>query len=170
MTTRGLWKRVPVPSAWMSAWDRMSSRERRLAIAAVSVVLLAAAWSWIWQPMQDDTLRAQKELQRDRAALVTARAQVEEIAGLQRTAKGQANGDPRLAIERVLGERALQASLTSLEVKDNRAYLTFTVIGFDPLVGVLDALAKTDGLRPVEATLTPRIDPGTVRAEITLAR
>jgi len=35
---------------------------------------------------------------------------------------------------------------------------------------VLDALAKTDGLRPLEATLTARVDPGNVRAEITLTR
>ncbi len=57
-----------------------------------------------------------------------------------------------------------------MEVKDNRAYVTFGAIGFDALVGALDALAKADGLRAVEATLTARVDPGTVRAELTLAR
>ena len=69
-----------------------------------------------------------------------------------------------------MSERALQASLTSLDVKDERTYVTFSAIGFDALVGLLDALAKADGLRPVEATLTPRVEQGTVRAEITLAR
>jgi type II secretory pathway component PulM len=79
-------------------------------------------------------------------------------------------GDSRVAIERVLGERALKGALTSLEVKDNRTTITFAAISFDALVGVLDTLAKTDGLRAVDATLTSRIDPGTVRAEITLTR
>ncbi len=32
------------------------------------------------------------------------------------------------------------------------------------------ALAKADGLRVVDATLVSRVDPGTVRAEIALAR
>jgi type II secretory pathway component PulM len=174
MTAMALLTRIPVPSAFVRAWDRWSSRERLLAIAAAALVLLAAAWAGIWQPMQEDTLRARRELQRDRAALAVARAQAVEITGLQRATQSQSGnpmgGDSRLAVERVLGERALKASLTSLEVKDNRAYITFAAIGFDALVGMLEALAKTDSLRPVEVTLTSRVEPGTVRAEITLAR
>jgi type II secretory pathway component PulM len=152
----------------------MSSRERRLAMAATAVVLLAAAWAWIWQPMQEDMMRLRRDIPRDRAALATARAQIEEIAGLQREKPpaigGRTDFDPRVAVERVLGERGLKAAVTSLEVKDNRAYVTFAAVSFDALVGALDTLAKTDGLRPVEVTLTSRVDPGTVRAEITLAR
>ena len=110
------------------------------------------------------------DLLRDRAVLANARAQVTEISGLQRSAQQQSGGDSRMAVERALGERALQGTATSLEVKDGRATITFAAIGFDALVGVLDTLAKTDGLRPLKATLTPRIDPGTVRAEITLTR
>ena len=34
--------------------------------------------------------------------------------------------------------------------------MTFAAINFDAVVGVLDTLAKTDGLRPVEAALFPR--------------
>ena len=75
-----------------------------------------------------------------------------------------------MAIERALGERRLKRALTSLDVKDSRATLTFTAIDFDALVGLLDTLAKADGLRVVDATLVSRIDPGTVRAEIALAR
>lgn len=174
MTAMALLTRIPVPPVFVRAWDRWSSRERRLAITAAAVVLLAAAWAGAWRPMQEDTLRARLELQRDRAALVVARAQAAEIVGLQRATQGQtgsqAAGDSRLAVERVLGERGLKASVTSLDVKDGRAQITFAGIGFDALVGMLDALAKSDGFRPVELTLTSRVEPGTVRAEITLAR
>ena len=170
MTTMRLLEHIPVPPAFVRAWDRMSLRERRLAAVAVAVVLLAAAWGWLWQPMQEDSLRARRELVRDRAVLATARAQAAEIAGLQRGTPTPAGSDSRVAMERVLGERALQGALTSLEVKDNRTTVTFAAIGFDALVGVLDTLAKTDGLRPLEATLTSRMDPGTVRAEITVTR
>jgi general secretion pathway protein M len=170
MTAMSVLRHVPVPPALLRAWDRMSSRERGLAIAAVAAVLLAAAWSMVWQPMQDDMLRLRRELPRDRAVLAAARAQASEIAGLQRGTQPQFGGDSRKAIERVLGERALLAALTALEVKDTRTTITFAAISFDALVGLLDTLAKTDGLRPVDATLTSRIDPGTVRAEITLTR
>ena len=170
MTTMRLLEHIPVPPAFVRAWDRMSSRERRLAVAAVAVVLLAAAWGWFWQPMQEDSQRVRRELVRDRAVLAAARAQVAEITGLQRGTQIKAGSDPRLAVERVLGERSLKGALTSLEVKDNRTTITFAAIGFDALVGVLDTLAKSDGLRPLEATLTSRVDPGTVRAEVTLTR
>lgn len=90
--------------------------------------------------------------------------------GPQRGAPSPTAGDPRLALERVLDERALKSSLTSLDVKDSRVYVTFSAIGFEALIGMLDALAKTDGMRPVAATLTPRVEQGSVRAEITLAR
>jgi len=170
MTTMRLLEHISVPPAFVHAWDRMSSRERRLAVAAVAVVLLAAAWGWLWQPMREDSQRVRRELVRDRAALATARARAAEITGLQRGTQVNVGSDSRVAIERVLGERALQGALTSLEVKDDRTTITFAAIGFDALVGVLDTLAKTDGLRPLKATLTPRIDPGTVRAEITLTR
>ena len=170
MTALGLSEHIPVPPALARAWDRMSARERRFAFVAVAVVLLAAAWGWLWQPLQEDSLRAGRELARDRAVLATARAQAAELAGLQRGTQTPKGGDSRVAIERVLGERGLQGALTSLEVKDNRTTITFAAIGFDAVVGVLDSLAKTDGLRPLEATLTARVDPGNVRAEITLTR
>lgn len=162
--------RLPVPPAWASAWDRLSSRERHLGVAAAAVVLFAAAWWLVWQPVQDDTQRARRELLLARNALATASAQTDELAGLRRATPNAMGADLRVAVEQVLGERGLKTSLTSLEVKDARAYATFSAIGFDALVGLLDTLAKANGLRAVEATLTSRVDPGTVRAEIILAR
>jgi type II secretory pathway component PulM len=170
VTPMRLRERIPVPQVLSRAWDRWSSRERGLAVTAAAVVLLAAAWSWVWQPMREDTLRMRRELVRDRAMLAVARTQSTEIAGLQRDAQNQPASDSRVAIERVLSERGLKGALTSLEIKDTRTTITFAAIGFDALVGLLDTLAKADGLRPVEATLTSRIDPGTVRAEIALSR
>jgi type II secretory pathway component PulM len=170
MTTLRLRDRIPVPDAWRRAWDRLSRRERRITAAGACAVLVAAAWSLVWQPMQDDSLRMRRELQRERAVLATARAQAAEIAGLQRGTQPSFGGDPRPAIERALGERGLKGALTSVDVKDSRTTIMFTAIGFNALVGLLDTLARTDGLRVIEATLVSRVEPGTVRAEIALAR
>ena len=170
MTALRMRDRIPVPPAFVRGWDRMSSRERRLAVGTGAVVLLVAAWTLVWLPLQEDVPRARADLQRDRAVLAAARAQATEIAGLERSAQPQFSGNPRVAIERVTGERGLQGAVTSLDVKDNRANVTFAAIGFDALVGLLDSLGKTEGLRAVDARLTSRVEPGALRAEVTLAR
>jgi len=170
MTAMRLRDRVPVPPAFVRAWDRLSLRERRLALATAAVVLLAAAWSVVWLPLQEGAPRARLELQRDRAVLAAARAQATEIAGLERGAQPQYSGNPRAAIEKVIGERGLQGAVTSIDVKDDRTNVTFAAIGSDALVGLLDSLGKTEGLRAVDARLTPRVEPGALRAEATFAR
>ena len=41
---------------------------------------------------------------------------------------------------------------------------------FDALVHALDTLARDEGIRVADATVTARVEPGTVRAELALAR
>ena len=55
-------------------------------------------------------------------------------------------------------------------MRDNRVHVVLPEVRFDALVAALDALARDDGLRPVEASLTARVDPGTLRAELSFAR
>jgi type II secretory pathway component PulM len=70
----------------------------------------------------------------------------------------------------VLAERGLRPAVTAIDVQDGRVRLTFAAVRFDALIALLDALARTDGLRAVDAVLAARVEPGTVRAELTLAR
>ena len=74
MTAMRLRDRVPVPPAFVRAWDRLSLRERRLALATAAVVLLAAAWSVVWLPLQEGAPRARLELQLAGAGLSTLQA------------------------------------------------------------------------------------------------
>ena len=43
-------------------------------------------------------------------------------------------------------------------------------MSYDALIAGLEALQRDAQLRVVEATLTARVEPGTVRAELVLAR
>jgi len=70
----------------------------------------------------------------------------------------------------VLAERSLRAAVGTLDAQDGRVRLGFPAVRFDALVGLLDTLAKSEGLRAVDATLTARVEAGTVRADVTLAR
>ena len=167
MTARGL---ATLSPALAGAWDRASGRERALVGAAVAVVALAAAWTWLWQPMTADVARLQRDLPRARAVLAGARAPADALAASRRSAGDVRAGDARAAVERLLAERGLREAVGTLDGKDARVRVIFTAVRFDALVGWLDALRARDGLRAVEAVVTARVEPGAVRAELTLAR
>lgn len=156
--------------ALAGAWDRASRRERALIALAAAVVVFAVLWLWMWQPMNADIARLERDLPRARAVLAAARAQADDLVALQRSSARARSGDPRAAVERVLAERGLRAAVGTLDAQDGRVRLGFPAVRFDALVGLLDTLAKSEGMRAVNATLTARVEAGTVRADVTLAR
>jgi general secretion pathway protein M len=151
-------------------WDRASTRERRGIVAAAIVVAAAVLWSLVYVPMRDDIARTRDALARERAALAVARAQVDESLALERgTARNPAT-EPRAAVERVLSERGLRAPATPIDVKDGRVHVVVDAAPFSTLMSALGTLARDDDLRVVEGTLIARVEPGSVRADLTLAR
>ena len=71
---------------------------------------------------------------------------------------------------RALADHGIRVEAGSVDLRDNRVRVVLPDVRFDALVAALAALALDEGLRPVEATLTARVEPGTVRAELTFAR
>lgn len=151
-------------------WERASPRERAMLGAAALVVIAALGWAFIWQPMTNDIARMQRDNARNHAVLAAARAQAADLAALAREPRPAAGGDARAAVERVIAERGLRPALTSIDLQDGRVRVLFNSVRFETLAATLDALARTDGLRLADAVLTTRVEPGTVRAELTFVR
>ena len=110
-------------------------------------------------------------LRHDEVELAIARERIAETEALARAASAPAStADIRSAVTRVLGEH----SLASAPVEAKSAGARFAVVvadaRFDAIVNALDALARNEGIRLVEGTVTARVDPGSVRAELTFAR
>jgi len=161
--------RAPAPVAYWLA--KKTAGERRVVAAILVVALLASSWAAIWQPLVRDTATVRAELDGGGAALANARRMTEEIAGLERTAAAPAPpADARAALERVLGQQNLRSSVTQLDWQDGRARVVFAAVGYDALMSALETLQRDARLRAVEVVLTARVEPGTVRAELTLAR
>ena len=158
---------LPAPLA--AAWDRAAARERRMASAGAAIVALGVGWGLLWQPMRADIDRTRIELSRATEVLAATRMLADEAGGLARGTPPVRGADLRTVVARALGERGLRPA-GALDVKDNRVTVVVPEARFDALVGALEALRTSDGLRAVEATLTPRVEPGTVRAELVLAR
>ena len=130
------------------------------------VGLVALAWALLWQPLtaRMAALRAAAP-QRD-AQLAEAKRFADEIAGLARSARPPASATD--------AERALAAAFAGLgatwEARGDTVRVTAGSISFASLVAALEAVQTGARLVPVEATLTARIEPGTVRAEVALGR
>jgi type II secretory pathway component PulM len=159
-----------IPAAFAAAWDRASFRERRLAFAAAAAVVIGVGWTLLWQPLKSDVERTREERVRMSTLLALTRASFDEGAGLIRASPKVNGGDPRAAVARAFADRGLRIPAGGIDTRDNRVHVVLPEVSLDPLVAALDALARDDGLRPVEASLTARVEPGSLRAEISFAR
>ena len=160
--------RTPAPVA---RWLAGKSRGERRIVAAIAVAVgVTVLWLGVWQPMRNDTDALRAAHDANAAALATARKMTEEAAGLARATPTSAPADARTVLERILAQQNLRGAVTQLDWQDGRARLVFAAIPYDTLVALLEALQRDAQLRPVDAILTARVEPGTVRAELTLAR
>lgn len=159
--------RAPEPVArWLAA---KTATERRLIQALAALVVVVLAWALAWQPLVRDVDAMRAARPDGEAALAAARRMVDEMTGLARTPPPSAP-DPRAVLERVLAQQNLRSAVTQAEWSGGRVRVVFAAVGYDALVAALEALQRDGGLRAVEATLTARVEPGMVRAELTLAR
>jgi len=155
----------PLARWWSSQPPLVQRRWRWAAIVAALVVAIAV----VAQPLVRSADATRSALAHDAIALAEARARSVEIASLSRTAVPAA-GDAKSELDRVLAQSGLRPAVTQLDWQDGRARLTFAAVGFDALVRALETLQREARLRIVDAKITARVDPGTVRAELTLAR
>jgi type II secretory pathway component PulM len=160
--------RVPRPLAgWLATKSRA---ERRIVTGVLILATVAVLWAAVWQPLIRDTAALRVAHATNAAALVEARRMAAEIGGLARPPVAEAPSDVRADLERILVQHSLRSMVTQLEWRDGRAHVVLAAVGYDALIGALEAMQRDARLRAVAATLTSRIEPGIVRAELTLAR
>jgi len=160
--------RVPAP---MAAWFATKSRaERRTVATFLTLVTIALLWAALWQPMVRDAASLRVAQPGNAAALAQARGMAREIGELTRTPATDAPPDARAGLERILLQQNLRPAVTQLEWRDGRGHVVLAAVGYDALIVALEAMQRDARLRAVEATITARVEPGMVRAELTLAR
>ena len=158
--------RAPSPIArWMAT---KSPGERRTVVLLLIFVVVAVLWSMLWVPLTRDIASLRLAHAANASALAEAREQAKEASELARTGSAATAFDARAELDRAL--LPLRPAVTSLEWRDERAQLVFAAISYERLVGLLEAVQQDAKLRAVEVTLTARVEPGMVRADLTLAR
>lgn len=133
--------------------------------------LAVAVLFWVlgWQPLVRDIAGLERARAREAQALTSARSDVQQMSRLAQTPI-PAPVDARAAVERSLVRMGLRSAVTQLEWRESRAFITFAAVSFPLLVTWLDDLQRETGVRPIEATLSARVEPGVIRAELVLAQ
>lgn len=155
----------------LGEWWRGKPARERVFFAALAITAAALAlWVALWQPLVHDVATLRSARANDAAAIEEGRRMAEEIAALTKEPPPGTPADDRADLERVLARHGLRGATTQLGWQEGRAQLVFGAVDYGALIGVLEALQREARLRVIEATLTARVEPGTVRAELTLAR
>jgi type II secretory pathway component PulM len=158
------------PEPLTRAIDGARMSERRAWLALAGIAALAVVVFVVAIPLQDAIARKREDLARDRLVLDVARSRTAENATLARASPPADNGDIRATIDRILGAQGLRYVPLEGQAVEGVQRITIEAAPFAALVRAVDALARDGGVRVTDASLTARVDPGTVRAEIVLTR
>jgi len=145
----------------------LAPRERRMLVIGALVVAAALLYALLWLPLAQDLPRARAEAERADRRLASATAAVATAAS-RTTPVSRSPVDA--AIRGALAKHGVATGDATLEVAGARAALTIPSIRFPTLVALIDGLARSDAVHVVDATITARVEPGLVRAELTLGR
>ena len=152
---------------WRDRWAALAPRERRFLAAGALIVAAALLYVLVWLPLVQDLPRARAEAERAQRRLASATAAVAAAA----TRATTPSRDPLdAALRASLARHGLGGGESSLEIVGTRATVTLPSVRFATLVALVDGLAREHAVHVVEATLTARVEPGRVRAELAVAR
>ena len=127
-------------------------------------------WWALWLPLVNDLAALRADAPRSRAALADAQRMADEIAGLARRHRPRPQPIRARCSNARLPPPTCAPPSRSSTGRTGRARVVFAAVDFARLVAALEALQRESGLAIVDATLTARVEPGTVRAELVLAR
>lgn len=155
------------PGRWFAT---RTPRERALVTAAVVLVAGFAAWLGLWIPLDADIATLRAEAPRSRTALAEGRKMAEAIPGLARAPRGPEPSPRRAAVERAAATAFGTVPGLAIAGPEDSLRVTLPAVAFDGVVVFVESLQREARLQLHEATLTARVEPGTVRAELVFRR
>ncbi len=153
-----------------SRWRALQPRERVVLAAGSTVALILLGYALLWVPMQRDLARLRVLVPKERAQLLSMRAQAQEIARLRAQTPASANaGNLLTTLERSALEHQLRQYITRMEPDpSNGVRVSFDAVGFDALLSWLADLQRDASVRAQNVSITAQAQPGMVNARLLL--
>lgn len=120
--------------AWLAFWRERSSRERWVIGGGLSVLLLAALYAYLWQPMSEQRQRMRMRLPELRAQAAAMRSQAQEVARLKamRTVTAIPAGGLQGALETAAQAEGMRDAISQISPQaGNRARVVLAAVNFD---------------------------------------
>ncbi|WP_018881437.1 type II secretion system protein GspM [Thioalkalivibrio sp. ALE30] len=160
-------------------WNNLQSREQRLLLAGGLILLIAAGFLGVIEPLLDSREQARERLAEARAELAWMHANASAAAAAASRDRGSAQADPRPRLEgrsliahvdasaraSGLGEHLARARPSETGVN-----VHLEAVPYSALMRWLGELEQEDGVVPGRILLERVVDPGRVNAELFLTR
>ncbi len=147
----------------------MALRERRLLIAAVGLLGLAAVFLVLIEPAWKGRQKLERELPVLRAQLARVDQLADEVIRLSSATSGVDSAQAaRARLEQSVESAGLKASLVQLQQTGSLFDVRFRSAPFAQWVAWLDTAARDARLRVVDVNVTREATPGMVTARISL--
>lgn len=144
--------------AW---WQQLNLREQRLVMAMASFIGIFIFYSLIWQPLNDNVVKAEQKLQRQQALLVWVNENTARYLQSAKSSGSRSNGSLSSIINRTA--KSNQIAITRMQPQADDLQVWIDEVSFSQLLQWLEQLAANDGLHVKGIDLTRGEQTGTVR-------
>lgn len=154
--------------AWLGFWRERSSRERWAIGGGLTVLLLAALYAYLWQPMSDQRRRMRMRLPELRAQAAAMRTQAPEVARLKETHMVAAipPGGLQGALETAAQAEGMRDAITQIAPQaGNRARVVLAAASFDQWLKWVERLQTQSRVHLESCRIEPLEQPGMVKIE-----
>lgn len=154
--------------AWLAFWKERSSRERRAIGGGLTVLLLAALYAYLWQPMNDQRQRMRARLPELRAQAATMRSLAPEVPRLKamRMVAAIPAGGLQGALETAARAEGMHDAISQISPQPgNRARVVLAAVNFDQLLKWVAHLQTQSRVHLESCHIEALEQPGMVKIE-----
>ncbi len=153
----------------LQRWQLLAARERRIVVAGAVLLVVAAAWLWLFEP----AWQGRRSLQAELPTLRTQLARIDELAEEARRLSAIPAGTDspqalKTQLERSIESAGLSPALGQLAVNGSLFDLRFDRVPHAAWLAWVDTTTREMRLRVADVAVTREAQPGLVSVRLAL--
>ena len=142
-------------------WQQLNEREQILVSVMGSLIGIFLLYSLIWQPLNENLIKAQKKLVRQQALLIWVNENTQRFQQLNKNGTSSSKGSLSSTVNRTSRER--QITVTRMQPQGDDLQVWIDEVAFKNLLKWLEDLSLNEGLQVKGIDLSQSDEEGVVR-------